>query len=223
MVDIIICRCQMNAEKEKPEIRELINTIKSHLMRGDRATEKAEKHYKIAGMYLKELKAKKPSGEPWYKYVERVFGRSREQADLYIRLADGKTTVEEVHASQKKRDAKRRPPKPGVAHTGSSEPDDDNTIDFNKFKRVDGKVKSACDFNPEDPDDVAEKNDSAETIRHRIFMHHAAEARRHGLQNGLDKAAKREITDEIILAAQQAADVWTELANELRRRTNKRA
>ncbi|UPT87966.1 ParB N-terminal domain-containing protein [Bradyrhizobium barranii subsp. apii] len=88
---------------------------------------------------------------------------------------------------------------------------------FDEFKNSKGKIKSSCDFNPEDPDDVAEPGDSDEVIRHRIFMHHASEALRHAraIASLRQKAAPQEITDDIIEAASQAAKAWSKLMQAL--------
>ena len=89
---------------------------------------------------------------------------------------------------------------------------------LSELKRADGTIKSACDFNAEDPGDVAEEGDSDEDIRHRIFMHRASEALRHAEQNGFEKAATKEITKEIIQIALAAAEAWSSLTSELQRR-----
>jgi hypothetical protein len=88
---------------------------------------------------------------------------------------------------------------------------------FGEFKNSKGEIKSACDLNPEDPDDVAEPGDSDEVIRHRIFLHHASEALRHAraIASLRQKAAPQEITDDIIKAASQAAKAWSELMQAL--------
>jgi hypothetical protein len=97
--------------------------------------------------------------------------------------------------------------------------DTDREPRFNEFKRVDGQIKSACDFNGEDPGDVAEPGDSKEMIRHRIFMHRASEALRHARENGFEAASANEITDEIVAASSQAAEAWADLTSELQRRS----
>lgn len=207
----------MHAITSQATISKLVRNIKSHLAKAANAVEKAEQHQIAAGLYLKQLKTKKPPGEPWYEYVERVFNLSQERADQLIRIADGKTTYAKERESQKKRDAKRgRAPKSSVDHTGL-----DDGLALNQFRRTDGAVKAACDYNPEDPEDVEEPGDSMEAIRRRIFMHHASEALRHARENGLDKATRKEITSEIISASQQAAEAWADLTEEFQRRSNK--
>jgi hypothetical protein len=84
---------------------------------------------------------------------------------------------------------------------------------FGEFRNSKGKIKSSCDFNPEDADDVAEPGDSDEVIRHRIFLNHASEALRHAraVASLRQKAAPQEITDDIFETAYQAAEAWSEL------------
>jgi hypothetical protein len=94
---------------------------------------------------------------------------------------------------------------------------------FGEFQRTDGVIKSACDFNGEDPEDVAEPGDSDETIRHRIFMHRATEALRHAREIGFEKMSAVEITDDIIAASMQAAEAWSDLTSKLRAMPDVRA
>jgi hypothetical protein len=96
--------------------------------------------------------------------------------------------------------------------------DTDREPRFDEFKRTDGQIKSACDFNGEDPEDVEEPGDTKEMIRHRIFLHRASEASRHARENGFEQAAAEEITPEILTASLQAAEAWSDLTTALQRR-----
>jgi hypothetical protein len=94
---------------------------------------------------------------------------------------------------------------------------------ISEFTRTDGQVKAACDYNPEDPGDVAESdNDTPEMIRHRIFMYRATEAARHAREFGLEKASSEEFTDDVIEAALKAAEAWSALTSVLRQRADRR-
>jgi hypothetical protein len=78
-------------------------------------------------------------------------------------------------------------------------------------------VKAACDYNPEDPGDVAESDaDTPEIIRHRIFMYRATEALRLAREFGFEEASRQEITDDVVGAAIKAAEAWSELTSGLR-------
>jgi hypothetical protein len=89
---------------------------------------------------------------------------------------------------------------------------------LSEFARTDGSVKPACEFNAEDAADVAEPGDSDETIRHRIFLHHASEALRHASENGFDRASMQEIDGDVIAASSRAAEAWIGVTASLRRR-----
>ena len=62
--------------------------------------------------------------------------------------------------------------------------------------------------------------DTAEVIRRHNFLHHAAEAKRHALENGFDKASDNEIDDEILSAARAAKAAWDYVNNQLSRRVS---
>jgi len=89
---------------------------------------------------------------------------------------------------------------------------------LSEFKRTDGTIKPACDFNDEDAGDVAKPGDTKEMIRYRIFVHRASEALRHARENGFDKASTQEITDEILELAATAAKAWADVYATLQRR-----
>ncbi len=91
---------------------------------------------------------------------------------------------------------------------------------ISQFTRIDGQVKEACDYNPEDPGDVAMSDaDTPEMIRHRIFMYHLDEALRHAreVEKLRHEASAQEITRDIITGSAQAADEWLDLASKLQR------
>jgi hypothetical protein len=87
---------------------------------------------------------------------------------------------------------------------------------LSEFQRTDGTIKPACDFNGEDPGDVAEPGDTPEMIRRTIFLYRASEALRHARENGFDKASASEIDEEIISAALAVAQAWSDQLSALR-------
>jgi hypothetical protein len=88
-----------------------------------------------------------------------------------------------------------------------------------QFTRTDGQVKAACDYNPEDPGDVAESDtDTPEMIRHRIFMYRATEALRLAHEFGFEKASAHEITSDVIDAVLKTAEAWSDLTSRLQQR-----
>jgi hypothetical protein len=56
-----------------------------------KASHQADHHNRMAGLYLKELKAR--VSEPWPEYVRETFGIAHERADELIRLSDRRTTA----------------------------------------------------------------------------------------------------------------------------------
>jgi hypothetical protein len=122
--------------------------------------------------------------------------------------------AEQLDAVQAAISAKDKPKQPKPADRAESS---DTPKFISQFTRTDGQVKAACDFNPEDPGDVAESDsDTPEIIRHRIFMYRAAEALRLAREFGLEKASMEEITDNIIEGASKAAEAWSELTSKLK-------
>lgn len=85
---------------------------------------------------------------------------------------------------------------------------------LDQFRNARGVVKKSCDFNPEDPDDVALPNDTEEEIRQRILAHHIAEAKRHAekISDQLEFAERSEITEDLIQEIQRTGMVWLKLA-----------
>lgn len=77
-------------------IEQLGKKAKTEIRSGDRLSSNAEKHYLRAGKYLVEAKAKMDHGT-WLPYLKKHDIAER-TARLYMALADGKTTIEEVRA-----------------------------------------------------------------------------------------------------------------------------
>lgn len=101
---------------------QLIQTIKAHLAKAAQALDKSGQHETSAGLYLKELKARKPSALPWPEYVRATFNLGQSRADELIRIADGRTDVETVRAGGAAREAKSKARlKASVTDAGSSE------------------------------------------------------------------------------------------------------
>jgi hypothetical protein len=87
---------------------ELVKRIKEHIAKGDQATEKAEhatkkaeEHYKSAGQHLLTLKAEhKGNTAEWEQLLKEKCGIGKSRAYELIRIANGKTTVEEIRADK---------------------------------------------------------------------------------------------------------------------------
>jgi hypothetical protein len=217
-------------------IRTLITTVKAHLAKAAQAADKSEQHFISAGLTLKELKGRQKELKKkkdavwltWPDFVRTTFDLGPSRADELIRIGVGSTTVDETReakAESMKKTRENSTPR-GVDNpqlTAGSQPviaalPAVQTPKLSEFQRVDGQIKSACDFNSEDPADVAEPGDSPEKIRRQIFLNRAAEALRHARENGFDNVLACEITDEIIAASLKAAEAWADLTSDLQRR-----
>ena len=82
-------------------VAEHCRRIKAHIAKGDKAVEKADEHYKAAGIYLKELKAE--HGGTWAKWetlLKSKVGISTGRASELMQVADGRKTVEKLRADK---------------------------------------------------------------------------------------------------------------------------
>src|SRR4051794_17060014 len=75
-------------------------TIKAHIAAGDKATDKAEEHYKAAGLHLSEAKERvsRTKGLTWPAFLGKHCEIGRRRADELIAIADGRTSLTEVRA-----------------------------------------------------------------------------------------------------------------------------
>lgn len=179
-------------------LRQLATKALVEIKKGDTATGNAEQHYLRAGQYLVQANSEAKHGE-WLPMLKKI-GISKERAAELMRIASGETTVaetrERVRKAMKKSRAKKRKAKSASR---------DTHLDSHE----------ACDYNPEDPEHVADPGDSMEVIRHRIFLHCAAEVLRYAKENRSDEMADSEIDKEILKATQIAAEAWSNLYQQL--------
>ena len=73
-------------------------TIRAHIEKGDASIEKAEQHYKSAGLHLAEAKArvKQTPGLTWPRFLLEHCQIRRARADELIMIADGRTTLADL-------------------------------------------------------------------------------------------------------------------------------
>jgi len=84
------------------------STIRAHIERGDAAADKAEQHYKAAGLHLIEARDRlKASGEMTYTaFLSTHCQVGRSRAYELVAIADGKTTLAEVRGKGAERAAR---------------------------------------------------------------------------------------------------------------------
>lgn len=84
----------------------LCGLVKASLDAGDRALDKAEQHYKTAGLYLIEARKRLPIESPGKKFTAYIVGECRLQTSRayeLIAIAEGRLTLEQVRESSNKR------------------------------------------------------------------------------------------------------------------------
>src|SRR5436309_14592646 len=88
----------------------LAGHIKAHVEKGDKATGKAEEHYKAAGIHLIEARKRvqETPGMTWPAFLAGHCTLGRGRANELIRLAEGRTTLNEIRAGTRSRVAAHR-------------------------------------------------------------------------------------------------------------------
>lgn len=76
-------------------------TIRAHVSKGDASIEKAEQHYKAAGIHLMEAKerVKRRADITWPLFLNKHCTIRRSRADEMIAIAEGKTSLADLRAS----------------------------------------------------------------------------------------------------------------------------
>jgi hypothetical protein len=88
---------------------QLVQTIKAHIAKGDKAAEKSQQHYVAAGQHLKTLKAQHSgSWAEWEQLLKAKIGIGKSRASELMLIADGTKTVEKVHEDTAGRTAKTK-------------------------------------------------------------------------------------------------------------------
>ena len=81
----------------------LARDIKARIERGDRETEKAEQHYRSAGIHLLEAKdrieAGELPGERWFTWSCRATGYGPDRVEQLLRIGRGETTQSALNAA----------------------------------------------------------------------------------------------------------------------------
>ena len=176
---------------------QLIQTIKAHIAKGDKAKDKAEQHYIAAGQHLKTLKAS--HGGSWAEREELLktkIGIGKSRASELMRIADGRKTVEQVRADTAERTAKTRALQSSPLRSGENADDPETSADAMR-----ARFAETDDDDPDlEPDHVRARP---------AFLLRAGAAQQGAFYHGL-------VDDEVITAAEEAARAWNKLAASLR-------
>ena len=88
---------------------QLVQAIKVHIAKGDKASDKADQHYRSAGQHLKTLRATHGgSWAEWEELLKTKVGIGKSRASELMAIADGTKTLEEVRAVTARRTAKTK-------------------------------------------------------------------------------------------------------------------
>jgi hypothetical protein len=181
---------------------------KASIAAGDKSLDKAEQHYKSAGLYLSEAKERvaRTKNLTWPGYLIKHCPIGRRRADELISIADGRTSLAEVRAkkadSQAATMAKYRT---GTSGAQSSE-------NHQQEQQTPGPTDD------DDPSADAEHKQGLRVIAARGFLNRAVEAKQICT---IEKLQASDITEAMIKAADDAGAVWTATAHSLRRMISK--
>lgn len=182
--------------------------------------QKADEHYIALGKKLAELKALKPKGTTWPAFVDKHFGMSRERADELIRIGTGVISLDDNRAIIAERTAKSKAKKKsGDTKGGITESDNVIRPAFKKKKKP-KLEKGDCDYNPGDPDHVAEKGDTPEQVRRNVFLgvvdYYITEPTKALDEAFFSDASPEEATDDLFVAVAKAIAAWNAIADKLK-------
>jgi hypothetical protein len=80
--------------------QQLVEAIKAHISKGDKAAEKSEQHYIAAGQHLKTLKAEHGgTWAEWESLLKTKIGIGKSRASELMQIADGRKTVDQTRAA----------------------------------------------------------------------------------------------------------------------------
>lgn len=190
-------------------VHALIQEIKGCLDRAQKSEVNAKVWQARAGERLDQLKEKVGHGS-WEKHLRKDLGISQQRASELMAIGKDINALERQRERVKQAMRKNR-----AKNKRSKSPSRDGDLPDKLAAREVFLRKLGCNYNPENPEHVAEPNDTPEEVRRRVFLYHAEDSVRHAKENGFDKAKNSEIDDEIISAAQAAAEAWADLHQQL--------
>jgi hypothetical protein len=187
----------------------LSGLVKASLAAGDKAFDKAEQHFKAAGLYLIEARERLPIEQPGKRFTAYIVGECRMQTSRayeLIAIAEGRLTLEEIRAkkneSSKAAHAKTR----AAAKSG--------------FPLNSGKTKAEQQTPGPTEDDCDDCNNDTERWE-RSLSNMAGDAI--SIRAFWNKTFGKEwetfqVPSTAVTLAKQAAKEWTELAADLTKR-----
>ena len=200
-------------------VAEHCRRIKAHIAKGDRAIEKADEHYKAAGLHLKALKNEHGgSWDDWTKLLKTKVGISTGRASELMQIADGRKTVGELREADAAKHRRIRDQR------SSGRPEENGTnviprprVVFEAEERVIrapatfSDAKPDGDGGPDDDDDKLVLDEEADPKELRLaLLIRADQARQFAVYP--DSAP---VDDEVVNLVRAAASAWQSLAQKL--------
>ena len=177
---------------------QLIQTIKAHIAKGDKAKDKAEQHYIAAGQHLKTLKASHGgSWAEWEELLKTKIGIGKSRASELMRIADGTKTVEQVRADTAERTAKTRALQSSPLRSGENADDPETSADAIRAR--------FAETDDDDGPDLERDHVRARTA----FLLRANAAQEDAFYDGA-------VDNEVLAAAEEAARAWNKVAASIR-------
>jgi hypothetical protein len=192
---------------------QLIDAIKAHIARGDKAVEKAEQHYISAGQHLVTLKKQhKGNWADWEKLLKTKIDMSAGRASELMQIADGRKTFAQVRADNAGRNKQLRD------RRSSSRDEEQVAKDKREVQELARKVQEAerayeeagCDPAADDAQLGGVTFAPAELIHSLVSKAHLARDLTY-----LWRKTEVENTAESAKAAAEVAETWGEIATAL--------
>jgi hypothetical protein len=194
-------------KKKSAEKAQLILTIKTHIEKGDKATQKANDHYIAAGQHLKTLKNN--HGGTWAEWEELLktkIGIGKSRASELMQIADGTKTVEQTRALANTRKIKHRESLRSGTEKSETAPETSAQVMKAKLALVNDSDADDAD----EPDDDIEAEIDKEHLK-TGFLIRTDQAERFAVYSG-------PVDAEIVEAVERAAAAWAKLAANIKDR-----
>jgi hypothetical protein len=176
---------------------QLVQAIKVHIAKGDKAADKADQRYRSAGQHLKTLKAAHGgSWAEWEELLKTKIGIGKSRASELMRIADGTKTVEEVRADTAERTAKTKARLKLSASSGENADDPETSADAMRARFAE---------TDDDGPDLEPDHAQARTA----FLLRANAAQEDAFYDGA-------VDNEVLAAAEEAARAWNKVAASIR-------
>jgi hypothetical protein len=173
-------------------IKEGLRKIDEHDRRIEEQENKRDEREVEVGTALKALKAQKPRGIKWEQYlVECGIEIHRSRADQLIRIAEGRTTVEEERADTAERTAKSRADLPLRSGENAGDPETSAEAIKAQFAAAEEDAKPEIESDDIKKPDQTKQPARAEVARLvRVWVQASPEAKREFIRERWDEIAR---------------------------------